>query len=297
MYDCNSSYGESTYRLLTRNGNFIYLRSKGYLEIDKETNKVHSFVCVNTLLDEEEGKRCVQEMKHKFSIIIDAQIPSSTVDIPASAKPQQLEKAVLCLIQNLQKSASSDGEELDTEAATSSSVYSNLRKSTISFDNEAHISHASLPVRSVSSCSIRSTKTPPMSLVPPETASVRTSISKGVSMVNIAAGRHLRGHLQQVTKHPKSPGGHEELAEESANNYDAASDTDISDNVSRQSYTCNCPHKNDGTECENCDKQLRERRISNSNSKRSTSWSDNDEDLKPPKRRLKSTGNISKYFQ
>lgn len=76
MYDCNSDYGESCYRLLSRNGHFIYLQSKGFLEIDKSSNKVHSFLCVNTLLDEQAGKRKVQEMKNKFSTIIKADLPN-----------------------------------------------------------------------------------------------------------------------------------------------------------------------------------------------------------------------------
>lgn len=157
MYDCNSDYGESCYRLLSRNGNFIYLNTKGYLEIDKGTNKVHSFVCVNTLLDEEEGKRKVQEMKNKFSIIINAKVPTNTMqDVPASQNPQQLEKIVLYLIENLQKRQinSCVVDEIHTED-----------------DVKRH------------------TNTPPLALVPPEPASVKNSISKSVSVVIATAAK------------------------------------------------------------------------------------------------------------
>ncbi|XP_075158991.1 methoprene-tolerant [Haematobia irritans] len=159
MYDCNSDTGESCYRLLSRNGNFIYLRTRGYLEIDRATNKVHSFVCINTLLDEEEGKRKVQEMKNKFSIIINAKIPTGTMqDATASHNPQQLEKIVLYLIENLQK------------RQTNSCVVDEI--------------HSEDDVQ-------RHTSTPPLALVPPEPASVKNSISKSVSVVIATAAKSI----------------------------------------------------------------------------------------------------------
>uniref|UniRef100_A0A1I8PEH5 Methoprene-tolerant protein n=1 Tax=Stomoxys calcitrans TaxID=35570 RepID=A0A1I8PEH5_STOCA len=159
MYDCNSDTGESCYRLLSRNGNFIYLRTRGYLEIDRATNKVHSFVCINTLLDEEEGKRKVQEMKNKFSIIINAKVPTGTMqDATASQNPQQLEKIVLYLIENLQK------------RQTNSCVVDEI--------------HSEDDVK-------RHTSTPPLALVPPEPASVKNSISKSVSVVIATAAKSL----------------------------------------------------------------------------------------------------------
>ncbi|XP_030378587.1 uncharacterized protein LOC115627149 [Scaptodrosophila lebanonensis] len=252
MYDCNSSYGESTYRLFTRNGNIIYLQSKGFLEIDKETNKVHSFVCVNTLLDEEEGKRRVQEMKKKFSVIINTKIPQSTMDVPASEHPAQLEKAVLCLIQNLQKTATheyqegddddeddeiddeddnddgdGDGEDADDDNKTvdkfsddgSASHRSrhhhhqrdqppktqHQKLNSLFLGSSLSMSHA----RMAAAQNMASSKTPPLALVPPETASVKSSISKSVTVVNFTAAKHLRGPQQSV----KSPSAMSTLLE------------------------------------------------------------------------------------
>ncbi|XP_055845365.1 neuronal PAS domain-containing protein 2-like isoform X2 [Episyrphus balteatus] len=180
MYDCKSDYGESCYRLLTRNNRFIYLQTKGFLEIDKETNKVHSFVCVNTLVSDAEGRRRVQEMKNKFSLIINTKIPlSSSQDIPASENPQQLEKAVLCLIQNLQK----NGEDDENDASTSNAHSSRVRHDSLS-DSGPTKSCMSPAARAASSCSIRSTKTPPLALIPPEAATVKSSISKSVDVVS-----------------------------------------------------------------------------------------------------------------
>ncbi|XP_017092948.2 uncharacterized protein gce [Drosophila bipectinata] len=232
MYDCNSSYGESTYRLFTRNGNIIYLQSKGYLEIDKETNKVHSFVCVNTLLDEEEGKRRVQEMKKKFSVIINTQIPQSTVDVPASEHPALLEKAVLRLIQNLQKSDQEgahmgeieddeygDEEDDDEEEEDQDEGRSDFGDSYSAHQQQPHSQHPHQPqqfhhVRShhssmmaISSHGQGSSKTPPLALVPPEAASVKSSISKSISVVNVTAAKHLRGAQSgSAAKSPSSLG-------------------------------------------------------------------------------------------
>uniref|UniRef100_A0A1A9WAP8 Uncharacterized protein n=1 Tax=Glossina brevipalpis TaxID=37001 RepID=A0A1A9WAP8_9MUSC len=178
MYDCNSSYGESTYRLFTRNGKIIYLHTKGFLEIEKETNKVHFFTCVNTLLDEEEGKRRVMDMKNKFSIIINKKIPQSSADVPASENPQQLERAVLCLIQNLQKTPS---EEEDTECLTTinSTKYKNCNYA----PNAEHLN--------LNRTQIRCTKTPPIALVPPAPETIKTSIVKSVGVVKLTAAKYI----------------------------------------------------------------------------------------------------------
>ncbi|XP_016994369.2 uncharacterized protein gce [Drosophila takahashii] len=215
MYDCNSSYGESTYRLFTRNGNIIYLQSKGYLEIDKETNKVHSFVCVNTLLGEEEGKRRVQEMKKKFSVIINTQIPQSTVDVPASEHPALLEKAVLRLIQNLQKSGDADGghgdegdedeeaeDEDDDEEDDEDQDDGARSMSEFGDPYSSHHARSHHNSSALSSHGQGSSKTPPLALVPPETSSVKSSISKSISVVNVTAAKHLRGVHGSAAKSP-----------------------------------------------------------------------------------------------
>uniref|UniRef100_A0A1B0ABZ5 Methoprene-tolerant n=1 Tax=Glossina pallidipes TaxID=7398 RepID=A0A1B0ABZ5_GLOPL len=161
MYDCNSDYGESCFRLLSRNGNFIYMQTRGYLEIDKSTNKVHSFVCINTLLDEEDGRRKVQEMKNRFSIIINAKVPTNSVqDLPASQNPQQLERIVLYLIEDLQKRQSS--------SCIVDEIHSNEECNNFNYSS-----------------------TPPLALVPPEPASVKSSISQSVSVVNITAAKNF----------------------------------------------------------------------------------------------------------
>ncbi|XP_058122193.1 basic helix-loop-helix ARNT-like protein 1 [Anopheles coustani] len=104
MYDYNQN-GESCYRLMSRTGDFIYLKTRGYLEVDSDTKVVQSFVCINTLVSEEEGQRLVREMKRKFSVIVDkVELPDESGE-PVVENPMQIEEAVMNLITNL------DGEE------------------------------------------------------------------------------------------------------------------------------------------------------------------------------------------
>lgn len=71
MYDRGESRGSSCYRLQSRNGQFIYLRTFGFLEIDDQ-GIVESFVCVNTLVSENEGVQLISEMKKKYSAMINS---------------------------------------------------------------------------------------------------------------------------------------------------------------------------------------------------------------------------------
>ncbi|XP_075154314.1 germ cell-expressed bHLH-PAS [Haematobia irritans] len=196
MYDCNSSYGESTYRLFTRNGKIIYLHTKGFLEIDKSTNKVHSFICVNTLLSEEEGRKRVQNMKNKFSVIIDTKIPQALADVPASENPLQLEKAVLCLIQNLQQSAS---DEEETDATTSNYLGPKASSSKAHKNQMYHHHNLHSQYTSGTQTSRGVAKTPPLALVPPAAESIKNSITKSVCVVKTTAGKFLHVHNSEMS--------------------------------------------------------------------------------------------------
>lgn len=158
MYDFNSPYGESCYRLMTRTGHFIYLRTRGFLDIDRDTNQVRSFVCVNTLVDEEEGKKLVKEMKKKFTIMIqETEITSNEPDVPAVENPVQLERAIISLITNLHHE---NQQNLSNSPETQAS-------------NDGHESDTS-----------RSVKSPPLEIIPPKTSSIKTSIVNSLPVVN-----------------------------------------------------------------------------------------------------------------
>lgn len=159
---------------MTRTGSFIYLRTRGYLDIDRDTNQVRSFVCVNALVDEDEGKKLVKEMKKKFTIMIqETEITSNEPDVPAVENPVQLERAIISLITNLhhndmvgspETQSSIDGHESDTN---------------------------------------RSVKSPPLEIIPPKASSIKTSIVNSMPVVN-STMKHLQQNSQSDTEDDKN---------------------------------------------------------------------------------------------
>lgn len=157
VYDFNSPYGESCYRLMARSGEFIYLRTRGFLDIDRETNQVRSFVCVNALVDEEEGKKLIFEMKKKFTIMIqETEISSNEPDVPAVENPVQLERAIISLITNLHPS---NGSESVASPETQGS-------------NDGHESDTN-----------RSVKSPPLEIIAPKAETIKKSIIGSMDVV------------------------------------------------------------------------------------------------------------------
>ncbi|XP_041986506.1 aryl hydrocarbon receptor nuclear translocator-like protein 1 isoform X2 [Aricia agestis] len=110
MYDQNRLVGESCYRLMTKNGQFIYMRTCGQLDVDQASKAVTSFVCTNTVVDEAEGKRLIKNMKKKFTLMMnnsedtgsDEEIKEEQSDgAPAIEDPRQLQKVILHLVTDL----------------------------------------------------------------------------------------------------------------------------------------------------------------------------------------------------
>ena len=159
MYDYSSSYGESCYRLMARTGQFIYLKTRGYLDIDRDTNQVRSFVCHNILISEEEGKQLIHEMKKKFAIMIqDCNYPAIECDEPAVENPVQLERAIRNLV-------TFNPTDLDEHNLSS----------------QAHVDHE------VASDAGRSTSSPPLAYIAPKLDSIKVSIDKSVKVIEIAS--------------------------------------------------------------------------------------------------------------
>ncbi|KYB28289.1 Circadian locomoter output cycles protein kaput-like Protein [Tribolium castaneum] len=127
MYDRGESKGSSCYRLLSRNGQFIYLRTFGFLEIDDQ-GTVESFVCVNTLVSEQEGLQLINEMKKRYSALINSQscpiTSSGSTDSSSQSveDPQQVEAAIVHLIANLPSPGS------DQRSTPSPRVYGNVNE-------------------------------------------------------------------------------------------------------------------------------------------------------------------------
>lgn len=157
---------------MSRTGQFIYLKTRGCLEVDDKTRQVHSFVCVNSLVSDDEGRRLIREMKKKFSAIIsEAELSAMESDIPAVENPQKLERAILNLITNLNTASCYD----DNISITSDS--------TTEMDDN------------------RRMKSPPLAIIPPKPNTIKHSIFKAVGVI----GQASKGKSPSVKDEPKSP--------------------------------------------------------------------------------------------
>lgn len=173
MYDFTTPHGESCYRLMTRTGKFIYLKTRGYLEIQTDSNKVHTFCCINTLVSEEEGKKLVREMKKKFSVIIAGnEIAPNDSDVPALEKPEQLERAVLDMITDLQNQENPDNESVSS------------------------------PASSHESGDARDSKSPP-AIIAPTALTIKDSIKKTVGVI-VAASRGIYSKISDNSENTVS---------------------------------------------------------------------------------------------
>lgn len=173
VYDFGRTYGESCYRLRTRTGQFIYLKTRGCLEVDDRTRQVHSFVSVNSLVPDEEGRRLIREMKKKFSAIIsEAELSAMESDVPTVENPQNLERAILNLITNLNNTTSYDDDNV-----------SMISDSTVEAEDNRRI------------------KSPPLAIIAPKHNTIKQSIFNAVSVM----GHATKGKSPSVKDEPGSP--------------------------------------------------------------------------------------------
>lgn len=73
VYFKGQSFGSSCYRLLSKNGEFVYMKTHGYLELNPNEDTIESFICVNTLVNAEEGKKEIIKMRERFTPLIRSQ--------------------------------------------------------------------------------------------------------------------------------------------------------------------------------------------------------------------------------
>ncbi|XP_043517681.1 neuronal PAS domain-containing protein 2-like isoform X2 [Frieseomelitta varia] len=116
MYNRAETCGSSCYRLTSKTGEPIYLRTHGYLEVDKDSQIVVSLVCINTLVSEEEGLRLMKQMKKRYSATISETMKAmiqngdnTSMDLGSDSEhskndiddPSQLEDAITYLVSDL----------------------------------------------------------------------------------------------------------------------------------------------------------------------------------------------------
>lgn len=171
MYDFGNPVGDSCYRLISRTGSFIYLKSRAILEIDEKTREVHSFICVNTLVSADEGRRLNKEMKKKFSAIIsEAELNAMENGIVMDVEnPRQLERAILNLITNLNNHPYDDDDD-------TASVISDCSKSTKA----------------------------PLAIIPPSATTVKQQVVQAYDVISHARGNGSKKNVD-IKDEPLSP--------------------------------------------------------------------------------------------
>lgn len=55
---------------MTQTGELICLQTKGFLEFNTATNKIESFLCINTLIRPEDEERYLKEQRDRFTPLV-----------------------------------------------------------------------------------------------------------------------------------------------------------------------------------------------------------------------------------
>ncbi|XP_076037059.1 uncharacterized protein LOC143022628 isoform X2 [Oratosquilla oratoria] len=70
MFGSSQGQGTVMTRLMTQNGETVNVRSRGYLEVDKVTGKVDTFVCINSVVSREEAEEEMKNQRRKLFPVV-----------------------------------------------------------------------------------------------------------------------------------------------------------------------------------------------------------------------------------
>lgn len=225
MYDLSREFGESCYRLLSRTGQFIYLRTRGYLEI--QSNCVSSFICINTLVTEDEGKKLIREMKKKLSVKIQGSVLARESEVPAVENEQKIQDAVMNLVTNLP-------DHVETKVENTPNII--LPEDESSQDDDKYSTYSSVHDSSEKSDLDHQPKSP-FAIIAPNTNAIKTSIIKTTSVINVAvknSGSQSPAYIGSVESGPKFTNENTDTS--------ASSSTMKRPSVLQKSSTITAPH-------------------------------------------------------
>ncbi|XP_050710803.1 hypoxia-inducible factor 1-alpha-like isoform X3 [Eriocheir sinensis] len=98
MFTSTEGQGIVSYRLQCRDGSFVTLRSRGYLEVNKQTGQVESFVCINTVVSLKESEDEIKNQRRKLLPVISSSDCEDHLKNISSTLPPELIKDVLPLL-------------------------------------------------------------------------------------------------------------------------------------------------------------------------------------------------------
>lgn len=114
MFCASESKGWSCYRLKAKNGEYIYLRTQGYLEVQNKiptTTNVQSFICINSLVSANEGEKLIHEMKTMFTPVVKKKVNPLAVTARNNANINKRESSPVDDV-GLQPLETEDSDEL-----------------------------------------------------------------------------------------------------------------------------------------------------------------------------------------
>lgn len=110
MFASANGEGTTVYRLFTNTGELICLQTKGFLEFNKATKKIESFLCINTLIREEDQDKYLNEQKEKFTpYISELQNASNMKSLALEdlSQPKKLKSSNISVISKISPSETS----------------------------------------------------------------------------------------------------------------------------------------------------------------------------------------------
>ncbi|XP_071519226.1 uncharacterized protein [Panulirus ornatus] len=119
MFTSTQGQGIVSYRLRCRDGSHVTLRSRGYLEVNKQTGQVDSFVCINTVLSVTEATSEIKNQRRKLLPLVVSQESDDHVSSISSTLPPELVTVLKQMInpetmQKMINSVDSFGENVES---------------------------------------------------------------------------------------------------------------------------------------------------------------------------------------
>ncbi|CAL4158452.1 unnamed protein product, partial [Meganyctiphanes norvegica] len=91
MFSSSQGQGIVSYRLQCRDGQYVTLRSRGFLEVNKQTGQVDTFVCINTVLSvRETAEDEIRNQRRKLLPMISCQESENLLNSISSSLPPEL---------------------------------------------------------------------------------------------------------------------------------------------------------------------------------------------------------------
>ncbi|KAK4307653.1 hypothetical protein Pmani_020608 [Petrolisthes manimaculis] len=92
MFTSTQGQGTVSYRLKCKNGELVNLRSRGYLEVNKQTGQIESFVCINTVLNnvKEADTEIKNQRRNLLPIVASEDCDDYLINISSSLPPELL---------------------------------------------------------------------------------------------------------------------------------------------------------------------------------------------------------------